>query len=119
MPSKSLSQHNLMAMVANDPKAAKRTGVKQSVGKDFLAADKGKKFAKGGSLFKGKDSNAEERAEATALKSGKVTAKQYVAGEKREGKEDGRGAAKRATAIKSGKLGPAAYARAESKRGKK
>jgi hypothetical protein len=47
MPSKNQKQHNLMAMVAHDPKAAKRLGVKQSVGKEFLRADKGKHFTKG------------------------------------------------------------------------
>jgi len=44
MPSTSQKQHNLMAMVANDPAAAKRVGVPQSVGKDFVKADVGKKF---------------------------------------------------------------------------
>lgn len=44
MPSSSQRQHNLMAMVANDPAAAKRTGIPQSVGEDFMKADKGKKF---------------------------------------------------------------------------
>ena len=39
-----------MAMVANSPKMAEQIGIKQSVGKDFLAADKGKKFKKGGKL---------------------------------------------------------------------
>jgi hypothetical protein len=34
-----------MEMVAHSPKAAKRVGVPQSVGQDFVAADKGKKFA--------------------------------------------------------------------------
>jgi len=48
MPSKSKSQHNLMAAVANNPKFAKKVGIPQSVGKDFNEADKGKKFAKGG-----------------------------------------------------------------------
>ena len=48
MPSKSKAQHNLMAMVANDPAAAKRVGIPQSVGKEFTAADKGKKFGTGG-----------------------------------------------------------------------
>jgi hypothetical protein len=47
MPSKSGKQHRFMAMVAHDPKAAKRLGVKQSVGKEFVAADKGRKFSKG------------------------------------------------------------------------
>ena len=44
MPSKSKAQHNLMAMVANDPAAAKRVGISQSVGAEFMAADKGRKF---------------------------------------------------------------------------
>ena len=44
MPSKSKAQHNLMAMVANNPKAAKRVGVPQKVGKEYLKADKGHKF---------------------------------------------------------------------------
>ena len=35
MPSSSKKQHNLMAMVAHDPKAAKRVGISQSVGKEF------------------------------------------------------------------------------------
>jgi hypothetical protein len=47
MPSKSKAQHNLMAMVAHDPKAAKRLGIKPSVGKEFIKADKGKQFSKG------------------------------------------------------------------------
>lgn len=45
MPSKSGKQHRFMEMVAHDPKAAKRTGVPQSVGKDFVMADIGRKFA--------------------------------------------------------------------------
>ena len=47
MPSTSKKQHNLMAMVANDPKAAKRLGIPQSVGAEFVKADKGLKFGKG------------------------------------------------------------------------
>lgn len=50
MPSKSKAQHNLMAMVAHDKKAAKRLGIPQSVGKEYTKADKGKKFAKGGAI---------------------------------------------------------------------
>ena len=49
MPSKTKAQHNLMAMVANDPAAAKRVGIPQSVGKEFMKADKGLKFGKGAS----------------------------------------------------------------------
>ena len=37
-----------MAMIAHSPDMAKKIGIKQSVGKDFLAADKGKKFKEGG-----------------------------------------------------------------------
>lgn len=46
MPSVSGKQHRLMEMVAHDSKAAKRLGIKQSVGEDFVQADKaaGKKF---------------------------------------------------------------------------
>ena len=47
MPSKSKAQHNLMAMVANNPAAAKRVGIPQSVGKEFMKADKGKRFGSG------------------------------------------------------------------------
>ena len=54
MPSKSASQHRLMAMVANDPAAAKRLGIPQSVGKEFMSADKGRKFAKGGDMKESK-----------------------------------------------------------------
>jgi hypothetical protein len=44
MPSKTKKQHNLMALVANDPKAAKRLGIPQKVGKKYVKADKGRKF---------------------------------------------------------------------------
>jgi len=54
MPSKSLKQHNLMAMVANNPAAAKRVGVPQSVGKEFVKADKGRKFSEGGDMKESK-----------------------------------------------------------------
>ena len=49
MPSKTRAQHNLMALVANNPAAAKRVGIPQSVGKEFMKADKGLKFGKGSS----------------------------------------------------------------------
>ena len=48
MPSTSKAQHNLMAMVANDPAKAKQLGIPQSVGKEFVQADKGKKFGSSG-----------------------------------------------------------------------
>jgi hypothetical protein len=50
MPSTSKKQHNFMAAVANNPKFAKKAGVPSAVGKEFLTADKGKKFKKGGMM---------------------------------------------------------------------
>ena len=47
MPSTSKKQHNFMAAVANNPAFAKKAGVPQSVGQDFVSADRGKKFGKG------------------------------------------------------------------------
>ena len=47
MPSVSKKQHNFMAAVAHNPAFAKKAGVPQSVGQDFAAADKGKKFGTG------------------------------------------------------------------------
>jgi hypothetical protein len=65
MPSKSAKQHRLMAMVANDPKAAKRLGIPQSVGRDYVEADKGRKFGSGGSM---KESKAMMRKEVSFMK---------------------------------------------------
>jgi len=53
MPSTSKKQHNFMEAVAHSPAFAKKAGVPQSVGKDFSAADKGRKFGKGGEMKKG------------------------------------------------------------------
>jgi hypothetical protein len=55
MPSKSEKQHNLMALVANDRAAAKRLGIPQKVGKEFMEADKGRKFARGGDMKESKE----------------------------------------------------------------
>ena len=54
MPSTSKKQHNFMAAVANNPKFAKKAGVPQSVGEEFLKADKGRKFARGGDMKESK-----------------------------------------------------------------
>jgi hypothetical protein len=43
-----------MAMVAHDPKAAKRLGIPQKVGKDYVEADKGRKFGSGGTMKESK-----------------------------------------------------------------
>ena len=90
MPSTSKKQHRFMEAIAHNPAFAKKAGVPQSVGKDFSAADKGRKFSKGGSmatakkLFKGKETYKEELAEAKAIKSGKITPQQYAKGEQSE-----------------------------------
>jgi hypothetical protein len=54
MPSTSKKQHNFMAAVANSPAFAKKAGVPTSVGKDFLNADKGRKFKEGGEMKESK-----------------------------------------------------------------
>jgi hypothetical protein len=41
-----------MAAVAHDPAFAKKVGIKQSVGKEFASADKGKTFKRGGDMAK-------------------------------------------------------------------
>ena len=40
MPSSSQKQHNFMGMIKHSPEMAKKAGVPQSVGADFIAADK-------------------------------------------------------------------------------
>ena len=71
-------------------------------------------------LFTGKDTRAEELAEAKALKGGRISKSQYIAGEKREEKREGEKPSARkiqanANAIKSGRMSPSQYAKAESK----
>ena len=81
-----------MAAAAHNPQFAKKAGIPVSVAKEFNAADKGKKFKEGGNvanlkkLFKGKDTKAEELKEAKAIKSGKITPKEYAQGEEMEKK---------------------------------
>ena len=47
VPSKSKKQHKFMAAVANNPEFASEVGVPQSVGREYMKADKGR-FAGGG-----------------------------------------------------------------------
>ena len=54
MPSSSKKQHNFMEAIAHSPAFAKKAGVPQSVGKDFSAADKGRKFKGGGEMAESK-----------------------------------------------------------------
>lgn len=46
-----------MAAVANNPKFAKKVGVKPSIGEEFMKADKGRKFRAGGLKEVDSDSN--------------------------------------------------------------
>jgi hypothetical protein len=107
-----------MAAAAHNPAFAKKAGIPVSVAKEFNQADKGRKFREGGAmvkrLFKGKETSAEELKEAKALKSGKISPKQFVRGEKSEGHKE-ENSASIASKIKSGKMSPAAYAKMESK----
>ena len=116
MPSKTKAQARLMAAAAHNPAFAKKVGIPTSVAKEFNQADKGRKFGSGGmatkKLFGGKESFSEEKKEAQALKSGKISTKQYIAGEKSEGHKE-ENTAKQARAIKSGKMSPTAYAKSE------
>jgi hypothetical protein len=95
VPSKNSKQAHFMRAVAHSPEFAKKAGVPQSVGKEFVSADKGKKFKIGGEmkskpdlkkLFKGKESVKEELKEAKAIKSGKITPMHYAKGEQSEKK---------------------------------
>jgi len=54
VPSHSKKQHNLMQAVAYNPEFAKKTGIPQKVGKDFVEADKGRKFNRGGDMKESK-----------------------------------------------------------------
>jgi hypothetical protein len=65
MPSVSGKQHRLMAAVANNPKFAKKAGVPQSVGAEFMKADKGRKFKEGGEM---KESKAMMKKEVSFMK---------------------------------------------------
>lgn len=65
MPSTSKKQHKFMAAVAKSPAFAKKVGVPASVGEEFLNADKGRKFAKGGDM---KESKAMVKKEVSFMK---------------------------------------------------
>lgn len=54
MPSASAKQHRFMEAIAHSAKFAKKAGVAQSVGRDFVRADKGRKFSSKAIRRKGK-----------------------------------------------------------------
>lgn len=87
MPSSSKAQHNLMAAVAKNPAFAKKAGIPQRVGADFLKADKGRKFAKGGDMKESKEMMQKEvafmkkkKAPKSMIKHEMKEAKGYAAG---------------------------------------
>lgn len=115
MPSSSKKQHNFMAAVAHNPSFAKKAGVSQSVGKDFVTADKGRKFAAGGdmknakmkAIFAGKETPAEERKEKTAAKKAGMS---YKAAERKfEGEKYARGGGVESKGKTKGKMVKMAY----------
>ncbi len=58
MPSTSDKQHNFFEAIAHNRKFAKKAGVSQDVGKEFVAADKGepvKKESKADRMYKKKE----------------------------------------------------------------
>jgi hypothetical protein len=65
VPSVSKKQHNFMAAIAKNPAFAKKVGIPRSVGEEFLTADKGKKFRKGGEM---KESKAMVKKEISFMK---------------------------------------------------
>lgn len=54
VPSKTRKQHMFMEAVSHNPAFAKKVGVPQSVGREFVKADKGRKFAQGGEMKESK-----------------------------------------------------------------
>jgi len=68
MPSTSKKQHNFMAAVAHNPAFAKKAGVPASVGKEFISADKGRKFSQGGHMATKSSGNGITKAKMGSVK---------------------------------------------------
>ena len=97
MPSVSAKQHKFMAAVANNPRFAKKVGVPSSVGKEFLTADKGKKFKEGGTMKKmnpGLKAMLEKKKE-MPMKKGGATMKKMAGGGLSAGHKQADGIAKK------------------------
>lgn len=93
-----------MAAVSHSPSFAKKVGVSQGVGSDFVKADKGRKFAKGDDMkkippFMGKETPKEEKREMAIKAKSKA---QYAMGEKAEGIHGKSGMAKPSKYAKGG-----------------
>lgn len=83
MPSVSKKQHNLMAAVANNPAIAKKAHIPQSVGKEFLRADKGKQFNGGGMANTKRMNRLEELGRVDAEKATTAKGKKNLMAEKK------------------------------------
>jgi glycine/D-amino acid oxidase-like deaminating enzyme len=81
MPSHSAKQHRFMEAIAHNKAFAKKVHIPQKVGEDFVEADKGKHFSKGGSM---KSNKMHELNQAKELR-------RIAAEEEREAKEMKRG----------------------------
>lgn len=68
MPSVSKKQHNFMAAVAHNPAFAKKAGAPASVGKEFISADKGRKFSQGGHMATKSSGNGITKAKMGSVK---------------------------------------------------
>lgn len=100
MPSSSPQQHRLMTAVAANPELAKKVGIPQNVGKEFVAADAAKgtgmktklpPSAKGKKPpFMGKETKAEEAKEMKMAKGGKAKCYAKGGGIEAKGKTKGR-----------------------------
>ena len=140
MPSKSKKQHNLMEMVAHNPAKAKELKIPQSVGKEFVAADKGKKFGTGGNVNYTVGGQNQINKQRTRFGStfgneknipnvnvnkyiGKKEGGKIMATDKLKklfkGKESMKEELAEAKAIKSGKITPMEYAKGEKMEGHK
>ena len=111
MPSSSKKQHNFMAAIAHSPSFAKKAGVPQSVGKDFMNADKGRKFAKGGDMKESKEMMKKE----VAFMKKKGAPKSMIKHEMAEAKGYKKGGV--ATSLKAHAAMPASKAHAGLKSG--
>ena len=83
MPSKTAKHHKFMAAIAHSKEFAKKAGVPMSVGKDFINADKGKKFRKGGSTNPMEAKIANPRVHHGAIQLPNVSLEKYIG--KKEG----------------------------------
>ena len=80
-----------MAAVANNPSFAKKAGVPQSVGQEFIKADKGRKFSEGGDMKESKKMVGKELAFMKAKKAPKSMIKHEKAEAKGKGYAKGGG----------------------------